>query len=65
MKNIENKKLPQMLSFNMSKGPKKKLTPFWPVFKPFFGISPEIFAIVQKALIRHFRDPSIIVPLGK
>ena len=43
----------------------KFLTPFWPVFKPFFNISPEIFAIVQKALIRHFRDPSIIVPLGK
>ena len=65
MKNIENKKLPQILSFNMCKGPKKNLTPFRPVFKPFFGISPEIFAIVQKAPILHFWDPSIIVPLGK
>ena len=54
-----------MLLFNMCEGPKKNLTPFWPVFKPFFGISPEIFAIVQKAPILHFRDPSIIVPLGK
>ena len=43
----------------------KKLTPFWPVFKPFFNISPEYFAIVQKAPILHFWDPSIIVPLGK
>ena len=59
MKNIENKKLPQMLLFNMCEGPKKI------DFKPFFGISPEIFAIVQKAPILHFRDPSIIVPLGK
>ena len=46
-------------------GPKRKLTPFWPVFKPFFGISPEIFAMVQKAAILHFRNSSIIVPLGK
>ena len=65
MKNIENKKLLQMLLFNMCEGPPKKLTPFWLVFKPFFGISPEIFAIVQKAPILHFWDPSIIVPLGK
>ena len=65
MKNIENKNLPQMLLFNIIEGPKKTLTPFRPVFKPFFGISPEIFAIVQKAPILHFRDPSIIVPLGK
>ena len=54
-----------MLLFNMCEGPPKKLTPFWPVFKPFFGSSPEIFAIVQKAPILHFQDPSIIVPLGK
>ena len=46
-------------------GPQKNLTPFRPVFKPFFDISHEIFAIVQKALILHFRDPSIIVALGK
>ena len=32
-------------------------TQFWPVFEPFFGISPEFFAIVQKAPILHFRDP--------
>ena len=65
MKNIKNKKMPKMLAFNMCDGPKKNLTPFRLFFKPFFGISPEIFAIVQKALILHFQDPSIIVPLGK
>ena len=43
----------------------KKLRPFWPVFRPFFDISPEYFAIVQKAPILHFWDPSINVPLGK
>ena len=65
MKNIENKKLPQMLTIQHVKGPKKNLTPFQPVFKPFFDISPEIFAIVQKAPILHFWDLSIINPLGK
>ena len=39
------------------------MTSFWPVFKPFFDISPEYFAIVQKAPILHFWDPSINVPL--
>ena len=54
-----------MLLFNMCEGPKKNLTPFWPVFKAFCGILPEIFAIVQKDPILHFQDPSIIVLLGK
>ena len=35
-------------------GRKKKLTLFWAVFEPFFGISPDFFAIVQKAPILHF-----------
>ena len=41
------------------------MTAFWPVFKPFFDISPEYFAIVQKAPILHFCEPSINVSLGK
>ena len=55
----------QMLFVNMCKGWEKKSTPFSPVFKPFFNFSPKFLAIVQKALILHFRDPSIFVPLGK
>ena len=45
-------------------GPKKFLTPFWPVFKAFFGISPEIFAIVQKAPILHFFFFALTDPSG-
>ena len=46
-------------------GREKNMNPIFAFFGSFFHISPDFFAIVQKAPIPHFRDSLIYFPLGK
>ena len=52
-----------MLLFNMCEGPPKKLTQFWPVFKPFLAFHLKFLQLCKKPQSYIFGTHQLLFPL--
>ena len=61
---VEKQKMLKMLKFIICESP-KNFNHFLAIFRHFYPISLKKVALEQKSPCQHFRDPLILVPLGK
>ena len=62
---VEKQKMLKMLLLIICEPPQKNFNHFLAIFGHFYPISLEKVAVEQNSPCQHFRDPQILVPLGK